>query len=177
VTPTKNSADYGQLSTSRSIKSGRATFAILGQATSHVVCPSRGIVHLGHHQQQVDQVLLRDLAAGPLVHLRSGGHHHLSTGARPFHTLKIELVRRLSPSNNAAVSSLHSKWATASHPSFSDTSGASPQMYQMTFSTASGPTVYLPMHRPFLPASPWETYMPWLTAQTASSRLHPSRHS
>jgi hypothetical protein len=45
----------------------------------------------------------------------------------PSTTLKTELVRRLSPSNNASDSSLHSKWATASHPSFSDTSGVLPQ--------------------------------------------------
>jgi hypothetical protein len=46
VTPTRKDADYEQLNASGGFKSGRKTSAILGRARKHLVCPSRGTIHL-----------------------------------------------------------------------------------------------------------------------------------
>jgi hypothetical protein len=73
VTPTKNNIDYEQLNTSRSIHSGHATSAILGQVTSRLVCPSRGTVHLG--QQHIYVCIL-------FFRVQPGECYHLYTKAR-----------------------------------------------------------------------------------------------
>jgi hypothetical protein len=49
---------------------------------------SRGAIYLGRHHQredQVDQVLPRDLAAGPAVHHGGRVYYHFSAGSIPLH--------------------------------------------------------------------------------------------
>jgi hypothetical protein len=104
-------------------------------------------VYLGRHQQRSDQVLLCDLAAGPPVCRENRGYHHLSAGTRTILHAEDQACEAAVPIKRATHPPvpLHSRgWATTSHPSFSDTSGASHQMCQTTFSTASCPAGYPP---------------------------------
>jgi hypothetical protein len=97
----------------------------------------------------------RDLTAAPPVCCRTRGHHHLSAQTRPLHHAEDRDDEAAVPLKRAMHSPApYSRWATASHPSFWGTSGASPQTCQTTSSIPFGPAGYPPRFTSILVGQP-----------------------
>jgi hypothetical protein len=109
VTPTKIEG-CTQLTARGGIESDYAAPAVLGREASRVVRPGRGAIFLGRRQQREDQILPRNLAAGPPVCHRSRRYNDLQakdrarTAAVPFERethpelLTLEELRDRKPS-------------------------------------------------------------------------------
>jgi hypothetical protein len=88
------------------IKSDHEVPANLGRAASRVVLPGLGAIFLGRRQQREDQVLPRNLAAGPQICGRSRGHHHLSAQMRPVNHAEDRALTAAAPLERESIRQL-----------------------------------------------------------------------
>jgi hypothetical protein len=98
VTPTKNTADYGQLSTSRDIKSGRATSPFWAERPAVWFAQAEAQFTLARISSEQTKFYY---VTSQLEHRYASEVEDIITSPpkrNPYTTLKTELVKRLSPS-------------------------------------------------------------------------------